>query len=137
MVLQDDGLSVSCDGLSIKFKSQDPLTYHIIFKHTTECLLDLIFTAQDRGFQIGDGKSLFSSDDDESFGFVISRYIPRATVSGHIVLDGNFYSANGHGLMVNALQHKPQAVARWNFVNFHSDNHSIMMYQVIYLLYFS
>jgi hypothetical protein len=96
--------------------------------------MDFTFEAIDRGFQINDGKSLFSSD--SSMGHVVSSFVPKAKVSGVLVIDGQMFSANGHGLLVNALQHKPQSASRWNFVNFQSGNHSIMMYQVLYFLFF-
>ena len=136
LTVSSDGLSATCQNLSIQLLSTSPITYHVTFSDAPHLTADFKFIASfGGGFQVNDGKIPFSQEDPTA-GHVFSRFIPKANVEGSILLNnGKQHSLKGHGMMVNALQHKPQSAARWNFVNFQSDSHAIMMYHVNIDLY--
>ena len=149
MRLKDNNLSASCGDLSIQFLSQSPLTYKLTYKAQGVLDLDVLFEAQDGGFQINDGKSLFQ-ESDPSVGHVIARFIPRARISGTLSVhpessssSSSYFASSapvapppepiqGHGVLVSAIQYKPFMVGRWNFVNFHGidEEVSILLYKV-------
>ncbi|KAG2126701.1 oxidative stress survival, Svf1-like protein [Suillus cothurnatus] len=79
------------------------------------------------GFKIGKGPkggySYFGSDQEKPDGYVVHRFWPRTKVSGHIIHNGRAIVAEGHGMLVHAIQGmRPNLIAsRWNFANFQSD----------------
>lgn len=81
------------------------------------------------GFKIGKGPkggySYFGSDQQKPDGYVVHRFWPRTKASGHIIHNGRAIVAEGHGMLVHAIQGmRPDLLAsRWNFAHFQSDAH--------------
>ncbi|OAX32024.1 oxidative stress survival, Svf1-like protein [Rhizopogon vinicolor AM-OR11-026] len=81
------------------------------------------------GFKIGKGPkggySYFGPDQEKPEGYVVHRFWPRTSASGHIIHNGKAIIAEGHGMLVHAIQGmRPNLIAsRWNFANFQSDAH--------------
>ncbi|KAJ3299841.1 putative cell survival pathways protein [Borealophlyctis nickersoniae] len=125
--LSEDRLSVTCDPMAVKF---DPVksSYKVTLSSPSPIIADFTFEAVDGFFQVNNGKVLFK-EDDPSYGYISSQFIPKGRVTGSIVVKGKVQELDGTGLFVKAIQVRPQNPARWNFTNFQSENDSLMMYQ--------
>lgn len=79
------------------------------------------------GWKLGNGPqggfSYFGADPAKPDGYVVHRFWPRTTCSGHIVLKGQALNATGSGMFVHAIQGmRPNLIAsRWNFAHFSSE----------------
>lgn len=124
----EDGLSVQCENISVKFDAAKQ-SYKVTLNAAPALVVDLDFTAVDGFCQVDEGKVPFKKSD-ISVGYVSAQFIPKARVTGHVIVDGKLHDAAGTGLFVKALQSKPQCVARWNFVNFQTEKDTLLMYQV-------
>ena len=116
--------------MSIKFNPSD-LSYKVKYDAAPEIMVDFELHPVDGGFQMGDGGTSFSSAEDA--GYVSTRFIPKADLSGSIKCGGENAKTisldGGHGLLVHAVQMNPHHVARWNFGDLQSDKDGIMFYQ--------
>ncbi|KAJ3273750.1 putative cell survival pathways protein [Borealophlyctis nickersoniae] len=123
----EDRLSVVCEPMTVKF---DPIksSYKVTLSSPSPIIADFTFEPVDGFFQVNNGKVLFK-EDDPSYGYISSQFIPKARVTGSIVLKGKVHELDGSGLFVKAIQVRPQNPARWNFANFQSENDALMMYQ--------
>ncbi|KAJ3058872.1 putative cell survival pathways protein [Quaeritorhiza haematococci] len=116
--------------MSIQFTrtpSDNSLTFKVVFNSAPDLVLDFTFESLSDGFQLGEGKTFFTSD--PAGGYISPRFIPKAKVTGSILVDGKVISADGHGLFVHAVQVKPFCVGRWNFLNFQAGEDALLMYQ--------
>ncbi|TRM64782.1 oxidative stress survival, Svf1-like protein [Schizophyllum amplum] len=81
------------------------------------------------GWKVGQGEkggfSYFGADEANPEGYVIHRFWPRTTASGHIIINGAAEVMEGTGVFIHAIQGmRPNLVAaRWNFAHFQSDEH--------------
>ncbi|KAJ3017824.1 putative cell survival pathways protein [Thoreauomyces humboldtii] len=122
-----DKMSVVCENISVQF---DPTkqSYKVVLNAAPAMVVDVEFTAVDGLAQVNEAKVPFQKDD-ISVGYVAAQFIPKAVVTGHVILDGKLHEANGSGLFVKALQSKPQCVGRWSFVDFQTEKDALLMYQ--------
>ncbi|KZV89004.1 oxidative stress survival, Svf1-like protein [Exidia glandulosa HHB12029] len=80
-------------------------------------------TADAPGWKLGkDGKSLYGSNPEKPEGYVLHRFWPRTTATGHVVYKGKAITVDAVGMLVHAIQGmRPNLVAsRWNFAHFQS-----------------
>ncbi|KAL1682977.1 oxidative stress survival, Svf1-like protein [Schizophyllum commune] len=79
------------------------------------------------GFKVGNGPkggfSYFGADEANPEGYVVHRFWPRTSVTGHLIMNGAAEPMEGPGMFVHAIQGmRPNLVAaRWNFAHFQSD----------------
>ena len=125
----DNNRCIKTPTLSYQLESTDPIKYNISFSNS-DLVLNLSFEDMAGGFQINDGKRFFKED--ESFGYVVNWFVPKAIVKGFMNLNGNNHDLQGSGTFLYACQSKPQSVGRWNFVNFSSKSDALFLYQVIF-----
>lgn len=135
--LSEDRHSVSCEEVSIKLLDATSLTYKVTFSAPPTLTLSFtfkatvpLFQAIDNSFPSRPSKILFNKDVDADGG-VHAQFIPKAEVfEGLAILDGRAVDISGSGMLVYALQNKPQCAKYWNFVNFQNETDAITMYEV-------
>ncbi|KAJ3107193.1 RNA-dependent ATPase [Phlyctochytrium planicorne] len=125
-IMSEDRLSVDCENISIKFDAQT-MGYRVLFNVGSEVNMDFTFTPETEYFKVNDGKFYFTED--PLGGFVQVEFLPRAKVTGSMSLDGVKYDLAGTGLFNHAIQNKPQCIGRWNFLNFHGKEGSVVLYE--------
>ncbi|KAI9098875.1 oxidative stress survival, Svf1-like protein [Phlyctochytrium arcticum] len=126
LTVASDGISVTCENLTSVY-NKDTQSFHVTLKAAPALVVDLVFKATD-GIT-STGKVPFKKALGDAEGYVSSQFIPRATVTGTLFIDGKMHDATGLGLFVHALQVKPQCVARWAFADLHAPNGSLLLYQ--------
>ncbi|KAH6575473.1 hypothetical protein BASA50_005485 [Batrachochytrium salamandrivorans] len=129
--LSSDRLSAECTPISIKYLADAATpgpSYHVTFESLPDLLIDVDVSALVEAYQINDGTHYFDSENPSS-GYISTRIMPKAKVTGMIVVDGVSHDAAGHGVFSHAIQSPPQNVARWNFVNFQNDRDALILYQ--------
>ncbi|KAJ3176092.1 putative cell survival pathways protein [Irineochytrium annulatum] len=124
--VSEDKLSVDCEKLSVKYLP-DTMGYHVKFEDGPECTLDFTFEPVGGLCKANDGRTLFTGD--VAGGYVTAQFMPRANITGTILVDGVESSAKGLGLYLHAIQNKPQCVGKWNFINFQGPTDSLMIYE--------
>ncbi|CEH18890.1 SVF1-LIKE PROTEIN YDR222W-RELATED [Ceraceosorus bombacis] len=105
-------------------------SYTIEANMDAEVQLSYTFTksAKHAGWKLGagpeGGKSFFGSNAANPDGYVIHRFWPRTSTTGHILIKGQAIDAKGQGMFIHAIQGmRPNLVAsRWNFANFQSED---------------
>ncbi|KAI9327080.1 oxidative stress survival, Svf1-like protein [Obelidium mucronatum] len=122
----DDKLSASCEEMSIDYI---PATkgYAVRFTLSRETAFNIVFNPSEAPFKINDGKVCFGKSDKD--GFVQAQFMPKASLSGTVMLGGKAMEAKGQGLFHHAVQCKPQGAAKWNFINFQSEKDALMLYE--------
>lgn len=88
--------------------------------------------ASAEGFKLAQGESHFGTDPTKADGYVVHRFWPRTTCSGHVIRAGRAIEANGVGMFVHAIQGmRPNLVAaRWNFADFQSKSEDVSAIQM-------
>ncbi|KAJ3219309.1 putative cell survival pathways protein [Dinochytrium kinnereticum] len=124
--LSEDRLSVDCEQISIKFDS-NTLQYRVVFNASSDCTMDFTFKPESEFFKVNDGRFLFTGD--PAGGYVSAQFLPRASISGSMTIDGKPYDLSGLGLYCHAIQNKPQCIGKWNFINFQGKDASMMIYE--------
>lgn len=130
-----DKRSCKADEFSITHKSKPdsdhPESYTITANLSSDfqIFLELQRPADIPGFKIGQGEkgghSYFGPDPQNAEGYVVHRFWPRYTATGHIVVNGKASPVKGSGMFAHAIQGmRPNLIAsRWNFADFQSDQH--------------
>lgn len=130
-----DKRSSKADEFSITYKSapgsDTPESYAIRANLGTDLQvsLEVARPATVPGYKIGKGPkggySYFGTDTQKPDGYVIHRFWPRFTASGHVIQNGKASTIQGTGMLVHAIQGmRPNLVAsRWNFAHFQSEQH--------------
>ncbi|TFK75229.1 oxidative stress survival, Svf1-like protein [Pluteus cervinus] len=130
-----DKRSSKAEEYSITHKSNPgtefPESYIIRGKPSDEIqiFLELHRPAAIPGFKLGKGDqggySYFGTDTKKPEGYVVHRFWPRLTASGHVIIRGKAETIKGTGMFAHAIQGMmPNRVASsWNFVDFQSDEH--------------
>lgn len=106
-------------------------SYTIDANMDTDLQLSYTYTrpASCPGWKLGSGpegsKSYFGTNTASPDGYVLHKFWPRVTTSGHIIYKGQAIDAKGTGVFIRAIQGmRPNLVAsRWNFANFQSIGH--------------
>ncbi|KAI8615644.1 Svf1-like-domain-containing protein [Chytriomyces sp. MP71] len=126
--LSNNNLNATCEPMTISFDRTTRI-YHVTFILSKEVQLDVAFTPSPEHdfFKVGEGKVLFGRTDKE--GSVSACFLPRADLSGTVTVDGVSREATGKGLFHHAVQVKPQAAARWNFVDVQGAAVAVMLYE--------
>ena len=130
-----DKRSCKADEFSITYKaasgSDHPESYSILANLGTDLQLSVEVPrpALVPGYKIGKGPqggyTYFGTDPAKAEGYVIHRFWPHFTATGHIVHNGKVSTFRGPGMFVHAIQGmRPNLVAAsWNFANFQSEQH--------------
>ena len=127
-ITSDDLYSASCGPMSVTKIDGEKLEYRVKFD-TPDLKIDILHTAVSEAFKLGTGQH-FYDDNNEEAGYIKSKFIPRANAVGMIILDGQEIDCNGTSCLTFVTQYVPQGIALWNFCNFQSEEHSLMLYQV-------
>ncbi|KAK3706949.1 putative cell survival pathways protein [Vermiconidia calcicola] len=128
-----DKQNFKADGCSMDL-SEDGKTYVIKSSVNKTSIVDLNFTQTCPGFVAGkDGTSYFGTDPQKPWGRMIHKFWPRCAVEGHILTQNGPVNFKGKGVFIHALQGmKPHfAAAKWNFLNFQSENYSALLMNFI------
>jgi len=126
-----DKRSCKADEFSITFKSDPTPSYSIRanLSNKLQVFVDISRSASVPGFKIGKGPqggySFFGRNTAKPDGYVVHRFWPLTTASGHVVHEGKAISMDGQGMFVHAIQGmRPNLVASaWNFAHFQSVEH--------------
>lgn len=126
-----DRRSCKADQFSITHKTTGDGEQYTLAANLADDLqlsLDITRPSSISGFKVGKGPkggySYFGHDPEKADGYVIHRFWPKTTVSGHIISKGHAISVQDRpGMFVHAIQGmRPNLVAsRWNFAHFQSE----------------
>lgn len=125
----NDHKDIKGDNTYVKL-SEDGNTYAISSSANSQSVVDLKFSRMAPGLKIGDATTRYGQDKLRPWGSMRHVFWLSASVEGHIVAKGQALDLTGaKGMFVMAMQGmKPHhAAARWNFMNFQSENISAIM----------
>ncbi|KAJ3402164.1 hypothetical protein CcCBS67573_g05475 [Chytriomyces confervae] len=124
--LSNDNLNAECEELSI-VRDNVSKKYTVKFNVSPEVVFNVTFEPIVPAFKVNSGKILFGKT--EKDGSVEACFCPKARLSGSVTLNGVTREAQGHGLFHHVVQVKPQALSKWNFINFQSEDGALMLYE--------
>ncbi|KAJ3071314.1 putative cell survival pathways protein [Podochytrium sp. JEL0797] len=126
--LTDSNLSATCEEMSIKYNHATQ-GYTVQFNISKDTVFNVEYIPADCAgtFKVGNGRVYFGKG--EKDGFVQAAFMPKAKVTGTVVLKGKSVACEAEGLFHHAIQCKPQNVQKWNFVNFQSEEDALMLYE--------
>jgi hypothetical protein len=124
--LSDDRLSATCGPMSVQFVQGESWGYKVTLKEN-DFEFEFETVSLTEAFQVKDGKHVFG--DDESKGWVQSRFLPKQAVTGFLKVGNAKYDLKGFVLSTFVQQYLPQNVSLWNFCDFQSEKDAVMLYQ--------
>ncbi|AET37555.1 Svf1p Ecym_1320 [Eremothecium cymbalariae DBVPG len=126
-----DGTNFYANNLSLELSS-DGTSFHLKSSVCTDSIVDLVATRLTSGVKVGEDPTTYYGEDEKSpWGTMRHVFWPRNSVNGTITLKGGVAVSfkENYSMLAMAMQGmKPHHAARsWNFLNFHSEEYSVIL----------
>lgn len=105
-------------------------SFHVVSNVNEDSIVDLTFVRVVEPTKIGkDGTTYYGDDVENPWGIMRHVFWPRNKVTGSIKTAQETFEIDGYSMFVMAIQGmKPHhAAATWNFLNYHSKDHSVVV----------
>ncbi|KAJ3103142.1 hypothetical protein HDU97_010350 [Phlyctochytrium planicorne] len=126
--LSEDKLDLDGGAINIKF-NHSTMAFTVEFKPDEATTIAFVMSPESEFFKVNDGAIFFKGEDEPGKGYVNTQFLPRGRVTGKMVVDGEEFDMAGLGVFRHVVQHQPLSVGKWNIVNFHSKDVSVLLYE--------